>query len=77
MDGPNVNWKFFRLLKEQETTEHIMDLGSCGLHVIHGPVGYGISSVKWEILGFLSGIYYLRNDTPARRGDFVSLTESE
>lgn len=40
MDGPNVNIKFLRLLKQylnEDTKSHltILDIGSCGLHVVH------------------------------------------
>ena len=39
MDGPNVNWKFFDALNDDfeekfETT--LLEMGSCGLHVVHG-----------------------------------------
>ena len=40
MDGPNVNWKFYDYLTENHSKPHIkkrIDIGTCGLHVIHGP----------------------------------------
>lgn len=40
MDGPNVNWKFYDYLTENHSKPHIkkrIDVGTCGLHVIHGP----------------------------------------
>lgn len=38
MDGPNVNFKTLRLLKEKEhdvDSPQLLDLGSCGLHTVH------------------------------------------
>ena len=40
MDGPNVNWRFYDYLTENHSKPHIkkrIDIGTCGLHVIHGP----------------------------------------
>lgn len=47
MDGPNVNWSFLRKLQEHWQIEgdgheaSLLDLGSCGLHVVHGAVSLG------------------------------------
>ena len=37
MDGPNVNWKVFRLMQEdvKKQTGKKLNVGSCGFHVIH------------------------------------------
>ncbi|KAJ4946267.1 hypothetical protein JOQ06_023935 [Pogonophryne albipinna] len=41
MDGPTVNWKFLRIFQEDKSKEDpdapkLINLGSCGLHVVHG-----------------------------------------
>ena len=39
MDGPNVNWKFYRYYFYERSVEELPDLlniGSCGLHAVHG-----------------------------------------
>ena len=46
MDGPNVNHKFYKdLLVEREASELdlpcLIDLGTCGLHVVHGALRKG------------------------------------
>ena len=74
MDDPSVNYKFFRLLREYEDCENIIDIGSCGLHIIHGALQTGHKSAGWSVNGFLLGIYYLFKDSPARRGNFIALT---
>ena len=39
MDGPNVNWKFYRNLFQERKGGELSDLlniGSCSLHVVYG-----------------------------------------
>ena len=39
MDGPNTNWKVYENLKSHRTEKElpqIINVGSCGLHVVHG-----------------------------------------
>ncbi|KAH7958747.1 hypothetical protein HPB49_004446 [Dermacentor silvarum] len=53
MDGPNVNFKFLRSLKEElrESVEsHILDMGSCGLHVINGAYKAGYVASGWDLI---------------------------
>ena len=80
MDGPNVNLKFFKALKEElksgENETQVLDLGSCGLHVVHGAFQTGHKAAKWTLNSFLRGIYGLFKDSPARRADFTTLTGS-
>lgn len=78
MDGPNVNWSFFRTLNQKiivdETTPDILDLGSCSLHVLHGAFQNGHKKTVWNINQFLRQIYYYFNDRPARKADFSNNT---
>src|SRR5207245_1168219 len=57
MDGPNVNLKFLRLLKEemQQNPNHpvFLDMGSCGIHVVHGAFRTGFKKVEWKLEKFL------------------------
>nr|CAD7412222.1 unnamed protein product [Timema cristinae] len=50
------------------------NLGSCGLHDIHGSLRTGVESVDWDISILLRHMYYLFTDTPARRALFTQLT---
>ncbi|KAJ8959576.1 hypothetical protein NQ314_006225 [Rhamnusium bicolor] len=54
----------------------MIDLGSCGLHVIHGALPTGHKSAGWNINSFLTGLYWLFKDSPARRSDFMSMTKT-
>lgn len=72
MDGPNVNWKFYKCLQIEMNDHKMIDLGSCGLHVIHGALQHGHKAAGWNVNSFLTGIYWLFKDSPARRSDFIS-----
>jgi len=39
MDGPNVKWNVLELLQQERAKEErpeIVNIGSCGLHIVHG-----------------------------------------
>ena len=80
MDGPAVNLKFLQELvkhrEELEIEEKMIDIGTCGLHVVHGAFKYGIESTHWNIKETLKANHQLLHDTPARRADYVSVTQS-
>ena len=73
MDGPSVNWKLYRTFEENmflETGAHLINIGSCGLHIIHGAYRKGIESTGWGLPNILSSFYRNFKDSPARREDF-------
>ena len=79
MDDPNVNWKLFNLLQldlEETCDVKMLNIGSCGLHQLHNAFRTGSDASDWAIEKFLSSIYWLFKDTPARRDDFVAETGS-
>lgn len=81
MDGPNVNFKTLRLLKEEKEHDvdspQLLDLGSCGLHTVHCAFKAGVNATPWAIIEFLRALYNLFKDVPARRGDYAAITKSE
>ena len=82
MDGPNVNWKFFDLIKEKISLEYgtsVISIGSCGLHVVHNCFKTGCTATDWkpQVSSVLSSLYYLFKDTPARREDYITQTGSQ
>jgi hypothetical protein len=78
MDGPSVNWKFIDLLSTARREDLIMtelvDLGSCGLHIIHGGFQTGHRASGWEVNSGLRAMYGLFKDSPARRADYIAIT---
>ena len=53
MDGPSVNLEFMQELikhrEELEIEEKMIDIGTCGLHVVHGAFKCGIESTECKI----------------------------
>jgi len=81
MDGPNVNIKLLRMLKENLKTSDlidptIIDTGNCGLHTLHNAFKAGIKAPKWEIIDFLRAIYNIFKNVPAHRADLIHYSGS-
>lgn len=78
MDGPNVNFKFLKDLKETlKTNENDpvpLDIGTCGLHTMHCAFKAGVNGTGWNIVQFLRALYNVFKNVPARRAQFVSIT---
>jgi len=80
IDGPNVHWKLLRDFNveiEALTGTKLIDVGSCGLHVVHLSFKAGMLSTKWNISGVLRAMHQLFRDSPARRALFVSSKKSK
>ena len=75
MDGPNVNWKLFALLKKRFQRDPNcsvpVEVGSCPLHTIHNAFKTAFKK-DWKLLKLLVS-YYLFHDAPARREDYLRL----
>ena len=74
MDGPNVNWKFYDLMQKQiekDTNSSMLNIGSCGLHIVHDAFKHGVDASGWTVDEFLKSVYWLLKDTPARRADYA------
>lgn len=79
MDGPNVNWKFIESLQEQLRTDcdsALLNIGSCGLHIVNGAFRTGFLVADWRVTQLLSSLYWLFKDTPARREDYTQACEA-
>ena len=73
MDGPSVNWKFFTDMKKKLADDYetiLINIGSCGLHIVHNSFKTGVTAAEWKVEALLSSLYYLLKDSPARREDF-------
>ena len=66
MDGSIVNLKFLEKLQkdslENEQPE-LVNIGSCGLHAIHGVFKTGAESTSWNIRKTLHCSYKLLHDS--------------
>ena len=79
MDGPNVNLKLLRLLQQNikdQTGKNMVDVGSCGLHILHNSFRAGCAATESELGNALSSLKWLFKDVPARREDYTEVTGS-
>lgn len=77
MDGPSTNWKFLDLLvQDREESEpnipSLINVGSCGLHIVHGAFKYGATKAGWKADGVMRSLFNCFNDSPARREDYLT-----
>ena len=81
MDGPNARLKFHEDLEERKNFHpelpYLIDIGTCGLHVIHGSFRTGFTASGWKLDTILKSLFYLFNESPARRTDYTTFTGSE
>lgn len=73
MDGPNVNLKFLREVKEK-LEEEACEIIACDLHVIHGAFRTGHKATEWNLNSIFRASYQLFKDSPARQADFIAIT---
>ena len=80
MDGPNTNWTAHEKLKNirsREENPQLFEVGSCGLHVIHGAFQSGVKTTGWEIEKIFKGMWRLFHDSPARRDTYITINRSD
>lgn len=56
MDGPNVNGGFLKMIEENLKPKRLLQLGSCGLHAVHGAYQFGFDNKAaslWKLFEFL------------------------
>ena len=78
-DGPNVNLKFLGLHKDQRELDELpklADIGTCGLHTVHGSLKCGLKESNWNIGKILKAMAKLLDESPARREKYEMVTES-
>ena len=80
MDGPNVNWKMSSMFQDElnglPKAVRLIEIGSCGLHVVHGAFKAGFEKSGWEIQKFIRATYYVFKWSPSRRASFTAVTGS-
>lgn len=80
MDGPSVNWSFMTKLgskRQQADLPTLLNVGSCGLHILHGAFQLGHRQSEWNLNEIFSAGYYLFKDSPKRRSEFQEFTSSD
>ena len=79
MDGSSVRWCFYNeVVKNRKEMElyQLINIGSCGLHIIHGSFKIGIEVTDWNVKATAEGAFRVLHDSPARRADYISISRS-
>ena len=80
LDGPNVNLKFLQIIKDrQEELDHLplTDIGTCGLHTVHGSFKTGLVASGWLIEKILKWTCCFLKDSSPRREVYESITQTK
>ena len=54
-----------------------MNKGLCGLHVLHNYFKVGSAATSWQIDHFLSSLYTLFEDCPAKLQDYYGISKTD
>ena len=76
MDGPNT---FDSLQKHEEKVEcySLLNVGSCGLHMVHGAYKTGVQKSGLDIHKILKAMWKIFQDSPARRETYSRISETD
>ena len=80
MDGLNVNLAFLDILNEARSDANVgkilLDLGTCGLHIMHNVFKHGENAGTWDNKNLLSIMFKIFHESPSRQADYEMLTSS-
>ena len=74
---PSVNLPFLKLYDKKHCFNELLSLlniGTCGLHTVHGSLKAAVKSTDWSIGKVLKAISTVLNDSPARRDIFEKVS---
>ena len=54
----------------------MLDIGTCGLHLVHNAFQHGEKASNWNVKKHLSAMSKIFHESPPRRADFEKLTSS-
>ena len=80
MDGPNVNWdvlKRLSLSREEKESSKLINIGSYGLHVVHGALQTGTVATGWDINKVLHAMWQIFDESPARKDMYLKETHCD
>ena len=74
-----VNWNAFDSLNADHSENEfscLINIGSCGLHIIHGTFKTSFQSFEWNLQKILKAMWRFFLDSPARRDIYVRINSS-
>ena len=74
---PNLKfYKEFSRLYKEENCHCLIDIGTCSLHTVHNSFGAEVEATGWNVKKVLKGAFHVLHNSPARREDYESQTNS-
>ena len=61
---------------ETECDVKLVNIGSCGLRIVHNAFKASSKAAGWDVAHFLSALHTLFDDVPAKREEFTVATDS-
>ena len=74
-----MNWCFYdKVVKNREEMElhQLINIGSCGLHIIHDSFKTHIEVADWDIKATAKDAFQILHNSPAARADYISVSGS-
>ena len=71
-DSPNVNLCFLKILGEKRRDENLtmlIDLGTCGLCIVHNAFKHGEVASGWKMKKLMSSLHKMFEESPSHRAD--------
>ena len=65
-----------RLLRTETKLHQLTNIGTCGLHIIHGSFKTGIKVTDWNIKAIAKSAFQILHHSPARRTNYISVSRS-
>ena len=63
--------------RNEKEWSNLLNLCSCGLHIVPGAFQTGIETTNWEVEEVLKAMFKLFHDSPERRDLYIKVTENE
>ena len=74
-----MNVKLLQVVQDDRKDKglpHLLDIGTCGLHSLHGSFKTGIEKSEWEMKSLMKASFNILHDSPARWDDYENVTKS-
>ena len=65
-----------RLLRTETKLHQLTNIGTCGLHIIHGSFKTGNKVTDWNIKAIAKSAFQILHHSPARRTNYISVSRS-
>ena len=63
-------------MQEEKELDPLIDLGTCGLHVVHGSMKACAKASEWQLQKLLKAMCQFIHDAPARQAMYKNISES-